>query len=310
MEQTIISNWQPEYAGLFSKQDLVLQHRLHETGLFTREALCNLIERYPEHLYNLNTMGFDPLNPVWREGTTQGHAGEAVFEAIERGRMWLNLRAVQEVDEAYGRILDRMLDEFESQVPGFSSFKRKLGILISSPKVMVFYHCDIPGQALWQIQGEKKVYVYPNQPPYLPQDSLENVIMGVTEEEIPYDVSFDEGANVYDLKPGQMVHWPLNCPHRVVNEDSLNISLTTEHWTSEIRKSYAVNYANGILRRNFGVRNLSQSTQNWSVYPKAALALSWRKLGLNKMSQFVRKIDFTVDPNSDTGMRDIPEFIK
>jgi len=56
-----------------------------------------------------------------------------------------------------------------------------------------------------------------------------------------------------------MVHWPLNCPHRVENEDCLNISVTTEHWTTDLRKQYAVNYANGILRRKFGFTDPSQS---------------------------------------------------
>ncbi len=50
-----------------------------------------------------------------------------------------------------------------------------------------------------------------------------------------------------------MLHWPLNCPHRVENRDSVNVSLTTEHYTKEIRTSYAVNYANGLLRKSGAV---------------------------------------------------------
>ena len=37
--------------------------------------------------------------------------------------------------------------------------------------------------------------------------------------------------------------------------------MTTEHWTDELRNVYAVNYANGILRRTLGMRRrLSRST--------------------------------------------------
>jgi len=221
-----------------------------------------------------------------------------------------NLRSLQSVDREYEKVLHEIFDEFESYVPGFETFKRKFGVLISSPLVQVFYHADVPGQSLWQLEGEKRLYVYPNKAPYLKPIHLEGIILGETEEDMPYDESYDEAATAYDLKPGQMINWPLNGPHRVENMDSLNISVTTEHWTSDIRKSYAVNYANGVLRRRFGVKNPSQKIDGLAVYPKAAMALLWRKLKLGKQNQFVRMIDFSVDPDSSTGVSDVPAFAK
>lgn len=310
MEQSIISDWKPEYAAMFGEQDLLLKHRLNETGLFTKEALARLIKNYPNELYNLSTMGFDPQNPVWREGTIGDFTGEQVIDAIERGRMWLNLRSLESVDPTYRKVLDSIFNDFEDWVPGFASFRRRFGVLISSPLVQVFYHADVPGQALWQLEGEKRVYVYPNKAPFLNTVDLEGIITGMTEEEIPYQKAFDDSARVYDLKPGEMVHWPLNCPHRVENKDCLNISVTTEHWTTDIRKSYAVHYANGVLRNKFGVEKLSSSRDGLSVYPKAALAMAWRKLNLNSKDKVVRMIDFRVDPEADRGMADVPAFAK
>lgn len=310
MSKFIISDWKPQYADNFSQVSLLLHHRLRETGLFTKERLSKLVDLYPVEKYNITTMGYDVENPLWREGTKEDYSGAEVIDAIERGRMWLNLRAVETVDPEYGELLNKIFDEFEGYVPGFETFKRKMGILVSSPKVQVFYHADIPGQSLWQVEGKKRVYVYPNEAPYLKPESLESIILGETEEEIPYDRSFDDGAQVYDLEPGEMVHWPLNCPHRVENEDCLNISVTTEHWTSELRKSYAVNYANGILRRKFGFVEPSQNINKWSVYPKAALAVGWRKLQLDKKNKVIRKVDFKVDPKSKTGITDIAAYAK
>jgi len=310
MQQSIISDWKPEYAEKFGQEARLLNHRLSETGLFSHDALAELIDSYPSEHYNLNTMGYDPENPEWREGVIRGTSGKDVIESISQGRMWLNLRQVDKINPRYKELLDDILDEFEGYVPGFETFKRKIGILISSPKVQVFYHADIPGQSLWQIEGRKRVYVYPNKEPYLAPKHLEGIILGETEEEIPYNASFDKGALVYDLEPGQMVHWPLNCPHRVINEDCLNVSVTTEHWTSDIRKSFAVNYANGVLRRSFGVKNPSQSINGPAVYAKAALAVGWRKLKLDQSKKVVRKIDFTVDPQAETGIVDIPAFAK
>jgi len=310
MREAIISDWKPSYASKYGDEILLLKHRLHESELFSKQALGNLIDRFPAEHYGLNTMGYDPENPVWREGTIKGYTGEEVIQAIETGRMWLNLRCVEKVDERYARLLNDVFAEFEDKVPGLSTFKLKLGILISSPKVQVFYHADIPGQSLWQIHGEKRVYIYPNEEPFLTQRDLETVVLGETEEEIPYERWFDDAATVCDLQPGQMAHWPLNCPHRVENKDSLSISLTTEHWTSDIRKSYAVNYANGVLRRNFGMNNLSNSIQGPMVYPKAALAVAWRKLKINESKKFVPTIDFSIDPKSQTGIADIAGYAK
>lgn len=306
----MIKDWQDGDAERFGKENLQRQHALNETNLFSKEALAELIDRIPESYYDLTTMGYDVKNPMWREGVVKNLSGKEVVECIERGRMWMNLRNVNSFDARYKKVLDDIFDQFEERVPGFETFKRKLGILISSPKVQVFYHCDIPGQALWQLSGDKKLYVYPTTPKFMSQESLEGIFLGETEEEIPYEPEFDEEATIYDLKPGQMVHWPLNGPHRVVNENSLNISVTTEHWTDDIRKWYAVNYANGVLRRNFGMKNLSQSITGPMVYPKAALALAWRKLKLNEGKKVVRKVDFTLDPFSETGMVDIPAYAK
>ncbi|MCG8406895.1 MAG: hypothetical protein MI923_16985, partial [Phycisphaerales bacterium] len=75
-------------------------------------------------------------------------------------------------------------------------------------------------------------------------------------------------------------------------------------------KSYAVNYANGVLRRQLGLQNLSQSIRGPMVYPKAALAMAWRKARLSEKRKFVPMIDFTIDPNAETRIADIPAFAK
>ena len=86
--------------------------------------------------------------------------------------------------------------------------------------------------------------------------------------------------------------------------------MTTEHWTNEIRNSYAVNYANGVLRSNFGYAPRSQDTHGLSVYPKAALTLAWKQFKLNKASEFVRKVDFHVDASAPNGMQDVSAYVR
>ncbi|WDR01743.1 hypothetical protein PSQ19_13475 [Devosia algicola] len=85
---------------------------------------------------------------------------------------------------------------------------------------------------------------------------------------MPYEPWYDDYAEVHMLEAGKMLHWPLNGPHRVVNENMLNVSFTTEHWTDELRKHYAVNYANGFMRGRTGFNKLSQQTTGLSYYAK------------------------------------------
>ena len=310
MTPKLFTGWTDRHNALFGNHTIKLGHRLVETGLFSEDAIARLIDDYPEDKYNLNSMGPDPRNKVWREGNVAGHTGTQVLEAISKGRMWINLRRVMEVDPEYDALLKEIFAEFEALVPGLHTYKHNLGILVSSPGAQVYYHADIPGQALWQIAGRKRVYIYPNSAPFLEPQSIENIVMGTQEEEIHYETWFDAHAEIHDLKPGDMLHWPLNGPHRVVNEDCLNISVTTEHWSNEIRNAYAVNYANGIMRNHLGLSPRNRETSGLSVYPKAALTLAWKKMKLNKASEFVRKIDFHIDPSQPNGMQDVAAYVK
>ena len=310
MKQSILADWNPQFSKQFGEQTTLFHHRLRESGLFERAALAKLIDKTPQEHYGLNTMGRDPQNPVWRSGLIGENGGETVIDTIEKGRMWLNIQRIQDYAPEYAELLDDLYADFNREMPDFKPFKTSLGVLISSPEVQVFYHADVPGQSLWQLHGEKQVYIYPNREPFLPQKALEGIIMGDTEEEIKYDPSFDNHADKFLLKSGEALNWGLNGPHRVVNENCLNISATTEHWTADVRNSYAVNYANGVLRKKFGATSLSQKSDGLSVYPKAALALAWKKLNLNKADEFVRVPTFWLDPKGEDGMSPMDDAVK
>lgn len=294
--------------AVWGSQTVKLQHMLHEHPLFQDEALMALIDDYPRSHYNVNTMS-QPGAPkaFWREGEKGDATGAEVFQAIEKGRMWINLRKVMDVDQRYSDLLDEMFDEIRLNVPDFETFKRNMGILVSSPGAQVYYHCDIPGQSLWQVKGRKRVYLYPNTTPFLPESEIEKVILGETEEEIHYERWFDNYADVIELAPGEMLHWPLNAPHRVENLDMLNISITTEHYTDDVRTQYAVRYANGVLRSRLGLQNLSPRIDGPTVYPKMALAAAFKFGGLQKARAMKRIVDFRIAKDAPDGLVDIPE---
>jgi hypothetical protein len=307
---TILADFKPHHLSLFGEHILHLKHRLAESPLFTDAALARLIEKTPAaHLY-VNTMDRRSHNPrSRREGAIDGLSGAEALEAVRSGNIWINIHKLGETDSAYADLLEDIFREFEGRVPGLKTYKRSMTLLISSPKVNVYYHCDVPGQMLWQMRGVKRVYVYPNKAPFLTQPAMEKVVLGESHETaMPYEQWFDEYASVIDLEAGEMLYWPLNCPHRVVNHDCLNVSMTTEHWTEELRNTYAVNYANGIIRRHLGSKSLSRNTSGPSFWGKAGLAAAMKTTGLQKLSQRKRLIDFAVDPRAPDSVRDIPAY--
>lgn len=306
----IITDWQPHFPALWGNHSLALSHNLANSPLFTDDALARLIDNTPREAYHVNYSQKTPGNPPKRrEGEIKGLKGQDVLDVVRNGNIWINLTAPARTDPAYGALLDRLYAEFEERVPGFESYKRNLTILISSPNVSVKYHSDVPGQSLWQVRGTKKVYVYPAKQPFISQPALEKLILGqLRETDMPYESWYDDYAEVHELEAGKMLHWPLNGPHRVVNEGMLNVSFTTEHWTNDLRRHYAVNYANGIMRTKLGMNRLSQQVTGLSYYSKLALAGLVKFTPLNPQKKKVYTVDFRVDPTAREGVRDIEAY--
>jgi hypothetical protein len=305
MSNDLIVDWQPQHEALFGRHAIKLRHRFVESGLFTRQALARLIERCPRHELGLESMPTDSDRLDRLFGELGDASGQQAIEAIEKGRMWMNIRRVMDWAPEYRTFLDKVFDEFEARLPGLKTFKRNIGVLISSPNMKVDYHADIQGQSLWQISGVKSVYLYPETDIFVDPKSIEKILLRETTERMPYQGWYDDHATVYDLHPGEMLTWPLYAPHRVQNHDCLNVSVTMEHWTDEIWRSYAVHYGNGVLRRTVGLQNPSTRADGLGVYPKAATALIWKKLGRQVSGDVVKRRDFRLDPASPNGRTDV-----
>lgn len=298
MAEPIFTNWTPELSAAWANKPLKASHRLHEHPLFSFDALADLINRYPREQYALVQMGPQGSpRRTWREGDIGGLPGHKVIEAIKQGRMWLNLRNVAHVDTRYRDLLDQAFEEVDRNVGGYKTFNRTSGILISSPNAQVYYHSDLPGQSLWQMHGRKRVFVYPAEPPFLTEEQLENIALYEVEVDMRYEPSYDQHAQVFEIGGGDMLHWQLNAPHRVENLDCLNVSMTTEYWTEDIRRSQMINMANGLLRSKAGLTPKSRATNGAGFWAKAVLQAGIKRSGLLKKERKARRpVEFKLDP--------------
>jgi hypothetical protein len=97
---------------------------------------------------------------------------------------------------------------------------------------------------------------------------MEDIFAHVVDEEAPYRLEFDEKAVIFDLRPGEVISWPLNAPHRVTNIEAVNVSLSTLHVTEDSDRRKLVYCANRLLRRcAVGIASRSDRPRKLVVSP-------------------------------------------
>ena len=102
-EQGLICDWRDQYLGLWGHQPIRLGHQLHKFDLFSHDGLARLIESYPVSISASFRRTTARNARLWREGELGGLSGREVIAAIARGRLWLNMRRLNDVDGRYAR---------------------------------------------------------------------------------------------------------------------------------------------------------------------------------------------------------------
>ena len=291
---SVITDWTPDKARQFSRENLSFQHGLHTRPMFDDEGLASLLDRYPRDRLGVFTMGEDPVDwQSWRRGSAGRLSGEKLLEAAMAGRIWLNLRHCNDHLQEY-RWLEKEVFSHKQAHTGVKTFKRDLGVLISSANAQVFYHLDVPLVSLWQIRGQKRVWVYPVEEPYIGAEQLERIVLKETAEQFDYQAAYDDGAHVYDLTPGKMVTWRQNAPHRIENGPMLNVSLSMEFMTAPALMRANVLYANGILRKQGWSPNI-QAAPHPAALAKVGLARAFKAAGLAKTIEKTLPVTFELE---------------
>ena len=249
-------------------------------------------------------MGSDPAKPEQnRLARSDGLSGAELMRAVKNGHLWLNITRVDRADARYRALIDGLYAELAAQVPGFAPDSSQGTLLVSSPHAMVYYHVDGPATVLWHLRGRKRVWVYPAlDARYAQREALEDIFAGVRHEYLPYDAAFDDAATVVDLQPGQWLAWAQNAPHRVTNVDSVNVSLSTEHFTRQGRWRARVYVANRYFRRRWGMAGLSTQEKGPAALMKVLVHRLARQAGLDPTQPRSYVPVLRVDPGAPDGV--------
>jgi hypothetical protein len=292
---SVITDWTADKASAFGFETLSFRHGLHERPMFDDEGLASLLDRYPRDRLGVFTMGEDPVDwKSWRAGSAGKLSGDKLLEAARAGRIWLNLRHANDYLPDYAA-LEREIFADKERASGIPTFKRDLGMLISSANAQVFYHLDVPLVSLWQLRGEKRVWVYPVEEQFIGQEQLERIVLKETAEQFAYRPVLDQGAEVHDLTPGKMVTWRQNAPHRIENGPMLNVSLSIEFMTPAALMRANVLYANGVLRKA-GLSPKVQDPLHPAALAKVVMARGVKAAGLARTFEKTLVKSFELDP--------------
>lgn len=294
---TQLIEWNQENTKGFGYTNRLYNHHLHENPIFSDDGLAQLIDKYPKENLEVFTMGNDPIGwGEWYLGRRGNLDGKSLLEAVKKGRIWLNLRKTNSADPRIQEIADAIFNEIAEKT-GAKTFKHDMGLLISSPKAHVYYHADMPLVMLWQIRGVKRVYLYPAKEPLINDRELEAIAIKENDEQIQFKPEFEQYAFVHDLKPGEFLTWIQNCPHRIENQDCLNVSFSIEFLTPNAAWRANLLYANGCLRRYFGFNpKIARSIRILEPF-KIIFARIVKALGGYKGKNNLPKPCFSLDEN-------------
>ena len=240
-------------------------------------------------------------------------SGEDLWNAVEKGRLWLNIISLEKHSRDYAKLVQRMYAHLDERCPYLGDLIASYTtMLISSPGAQVYYHMDESPNMLWHISGQKRLWAHPAMDlRFVLQDFLEEIYTGEISEFLPYKAEFDNAAESFLLTPGKVVSWPHNAPHRIENL-TMNVSLTTSFRAPTQQRRALVQRANRYILRNLGITNRSMAEEGIG---SAIKRFSFRVI--NKIKPFKPTkhphddyvTNLQIDPNAPNGVQVLDEAV-
>ena len=194
----------PQTAASRYGRDVVrFNHRLAETGLFSDAALARLIERHPRGSRDICTMGENPPpGETWIAGEAEGLSGAELLQAVRTGALWVSCRGAMASDPEYRPVFDRLLKDFSSAA-GARILSANASVLISGPRMGIYFHCDPTETMLWHVRGTKTINIYPRTDDYITEARMEAILLKENLADAPWRDEMAAGAHPGDAEPGR-----------------------------------------------------------------------------------------------------------
>jgi ribosomal protein L16 Arg81 hydroxylase len=260
----------------FCDRPFQIRHKLAQHELFSLPRLIELAQRLPADRVEYNA-GNIPISQDPAKTPQNGLSMAETIRRIEECQSWLALKNVEQ-DPAYQTLLNACLDEIapfsEAVVPGM--FKREAYIFITSPGSVTPYHVDNEYNFLLQMRGQKQISLFDRMDrSIISEVELETFYTGGHRNQVFKD-EYQAKAQVFQLQPGDGLHFPITAPHWVKNgpEVSVSFSITFRTPASEQREmTFRVNAA---LRKR-GLTPTPVGQMAWKDNLKSSTYRVWRR---------------------------------
>ncbi len=188
-----------------------------------------------------------------------------------------------EVDPSFRDIFNSLRSDVEqvmkAQGLGTHAIEPMLYLFIASPKSITPFHIDRYSTLLLQLQGTKKVFLYPAwDERFCSAETLEGFVSRAGVRPV-YSEEMGSHAQCFDFGPGEVLHIPFVAPHHVENgAHSVSISLSIIFNTRESNIKTKALMMNHLLRKYGQNISWQPSPVNSSALGDVVKGNAWRIL--------------------------------
>lgn len=262
----------------FGRSPFLIGHRLATHPLFELASLLELARRLPSSSVEYNAGNLE-INQDPSATPQTGLSVEETIRRIEQCKSWMVLKNVEQ-DSTYQDLLMKCLSDIESQQHPYAKgiCHREGFIFVSSPGSVTPYHMDPECNFLLQVRGTKQVSLFDGEDRSLLSDAeLEHFYAGAHRNLVFRD-SYQQKAHVFELGPGDGLHFPVTWPHWVKVHDRVSVSFSITFRTRATERREVLYQVNHYLRgRGFTPSPVGRSRFGDFVKHNAYRAL--RRLG-------------------------------
>jgi hypothetical protein len=219
------------------------------------------------------------VNQRWDRTPRPEFSARDAIQRIEHCGAWIVLKRADKNPE-YAAVLRECMAELQ-EYTGLNLDRvmkvQEVILFITSPKRVTTYHIDRECSLLLQIRGDKHISIFDrNDREVLSEEEIER-FWSVDHNAPRYKPELQDHATVYELRPGNGVHIPVNCPHWVQNGDNISVSLNVNF---QYRDTMRANlYRLNFLLRKMGLQPTppGKSAAKDTVKSVAVLPVVWAK---------------------------------
>lgn len=260
----------------FDRRPFLIGHRLVHHPLFALPRLLELARALPENCVEYNA-GEIPISLEPEKTPRTGLSADETIRRIAECKSWMALKYVEN-DPDYRELLLSCLAEVkvhsEGRWPGM--IQPQGFIFLSSPGSVTPYHMDPEHNFLLQIRGTKRIYLFdPRDRSILDDEELER-FYGGAHRNMQFKEENRNKAWIFDLTPGQGLHFPVTAPHWVENGAEVSVSFSITFRTPDLERRSIIHNVNAWLRRR-GLRPSTPGAHPWRDALKYTSYRVWRK---------------------------------